>query len=225
MNKANHIICTHSGLLFATLLGVAFITAGWLPPVPPNYDAATVASIFQEDNLRIKLGATALAVGGIFWLPFSAAIAMQMSRMEGKMPIFSVVQVIASACLVLVLLSGSYSWIAGAYRVEMIPATLVQKMSDLGWIWFVAAFPPLFMQNAAMGLCILTSESAEQIFPRWAGYANLWFALLAVPGIMVPFFYSGPFAWNGLIAFWVPVAAFGFWFVMMWHLNLKAISK
>jgi len=50
-------------------------------------------------------------------------------------------------------------------------------------------------------------------FPRWFGYLNVWFALLSLPGGAVLIFNDGPLAWNGVIAFWVPLAAFVVWMV------------
>ena len=61
------------------------------------------------------------------------------------------------------------------------------------------------------------------IFPRWLAFYNLWSALLMAPGSLIPFFKTGPFAWDGLFAFWLPATVFGIWFVVMQVMVLKAI--
>ena len=62
-------------------------------------------------------------------------------------------------------------------------------------------------------------------YPRWVGFAAIWSAILFILGALVPFFYSGPFAWNGLIAFWlVAIIFFGCIFVMWW-MTVKAIES
>jgi hypothetical protein len=69
----------------------------------------------------------------------------------------------------------------------------------------------------ALGLAILRDDSEQLVFPRWIAYFNFWVAILSLPGVLIPLFKIGPFAWNGLLAFWVPLVTFGVWGpVMVW---------
>jgi hypothetical protein len=52
--------------------------------------------------------------------------------------------------------------------------------------------------------------------PRWVGFANIWIAILFLPGALLPFFHSGPFSWNGIIGFWLVANALFGWIVIMW---------
>jgi hypothetical protein len=63
------------------------------------------------------------------------------------------------------------------------------------------------------------------VLPRWAGYLNLWTVPLLVPGFAVYVFRSGPLAWNGIFTWWVPVGAFGGWFIVMIALMFKAVTS
>lgn len=45
----------------------------------------------------------------------------------------------------------------------------------------------------------------------------------SLPGGLVTFFKSGPFAWNGILAFWLPLTVFGIWYGVMFMLLRKAI--
>jgi hypothetical protein len=49
--------------------------------------------------------------------------------------------------------------------------------------------------------------------------------VLLLPGFAVGLFKVGPFAWNGVIAFWVPAVVFGIWFNLMIFAMLKAIKQ
>ena len=86
-------------------------------------------------------------------------------------------------------------------------------------------FAPFIIQNIALGLCILSDKQAEPIFPRWVGYYNLWVAVLFVPGGLLTFFKTGPFAWDGLFVWWVPFAVFFSWYIAMPFILMGAIKQ
>ncbi len=48
---------------------------------------------------------------------------------------------------------------------------------------------------------------------------------LLTPGLIMPFFKTGPFAWDGLIAYWIPAFVFGGWFYFMAYHMIKAINR
>jgi hypothetical protein len=226
MGRGNELICAHSALAFAVLLGIgAFLIAGWLPPIPPALDADAIATLFAENRTRIRIGTSILALGSVFWWTFSVAIWAQMKRIEGNVYPLATVQVISSTGTALVVMLASYLWLAAAYRAG-IPAANIQLYNDLAWIMFIGAYPPIVLQNVAIGLCILRAPvSSAAPYPRWAGYVSLWCAILYLPGALVPFFQHGPFAWNGLLSFWLVATALFIWILVFWYLTVKAIKR
>ena len=60
---------------------------------------------------------------------------------------------------------------------------------------------------------VLTNPATT--FPRWVGYLNLWVAFAFVPDILAYFFFSGPFAWNGIFVFWLALTAYVVFLVTM----------
>jgi hypothetical protein len=75
-----------------------------------------------------------------------------------------------------------------------------------------------------IGVPILQDRRTVPVFPRWSGYYCLWTALLVTPGSLVPFFKAGPFAWDGIMSWWVPVAVLALWFFVMTPVLLRAVS-
>ena len=61
--------------------------------------------------------------------------------------------------------------------------------------------------------------------PRGAGYLNVWTVLLFLPGPMCVFFKTGPFAWDGLFAWWIPFVVFMAWMVIMLVLVRRSIDQ
>jgi len=49
--------------------------------------------------------------------------------------------------------------------------------------------------------------------------------LMFTPAIILPFFKSGPFAWNGLFVFWIPATVFVSLFVVNATCLIKAINS
>jgi len=225
MSRSNQLACAHSALVFATLLGLGiFGIAGWMPLVPPGLNAADLAVEFQQHRMRIRFGMSVLAFASVFWWTMSAAIAMQMKRIEGTSHPLTYVQMASSCGTVLVILLASYFWLVGAYRGDLPPANL-QMLNDFAWLTFVGCYPPGFIQNVSIGWCILTDRNSLPSYPRWVGFLTLWVAVLFLPGALLPFFHGGPFSWNGIIGFWLVAVAFFGWILVMWWMTVRAIRS
>lgn len=225
MNKTSQLICIQTAWILASLLGGGwFFVTGWFPPISPSLDANTIQTMYSENRLAIRIGITLSCFSSVFWWTFSAAISSQLKRMEGVDPIWSRVQMAAASGTVMVVLFACYFILTAAYRPEM-PAENVQIFNDMGWLMNVGAYPPAFLQNIAIGLCILTNKSDVHPYPRWLGYANLWIALLYLPGAFLPFFHHGPFTWNGILGFWLVASVFFPWILLMWWYTYKAIKN
>lgn len=227
MSRTTELLCAHSGLAFAGLLGTgAFLVAGWLPPVDPTLGAGDLAALFENDRSRIRIGTSILALGSIFWWSFAVAIGMQMKRIEGESHPLSMLQMLTSTGTALVVMMAAYLWLAIAFRPE-VPAATAQLLNDYAWLMFVGAYPPIVLQNIAVTAAILGrhQQPERRPYPRWAGFFSLWCAILYLPGVLIPFFKTGPFAWNGLLAFWMVASVLFLWILVFWWLTVRAIKS
>lgn len=225
-NQTSQLLCAHSGLLFAFLLSIGiFGVAGWLPPQDPSLSANEVAQVFRDKPVQIRIGMTLLALGSVFWWSFAAAIAMQMRRIEGQWSPLSYVQMAAASGGTIAVLIPSYFWLAVSYRPDSMSPETAQLINDFCWLSFIGMYPPGLLQNLAIGFCILFDKSGNKVYPRWLGYANIWIAVGFVPGALLVFFKSGPFAWNGVIGFWLVAVLFFAWIMLMWWMTVRAIKQ
>jgi len=77
----------------------------------------------------------------------------------------------------------------------------------------------------ATSAAILCDTSATPVVPRWSGYLGLVMGLAQASASFLIYFKTGPFAWNGLFAWWLPATDFFAWFVIMTVLTIKAIDN
>lgn len=225
MNRSSQLICAHSAWLVVILMSIGlFGIAGWMPLIPPDMTANDFAAEVAGNRTRIRIGMTLLALSGAFWWTFSAAISMQLKRIEGKSHPWTYVNMASSSGTSLIIMLAGYFWLVAAYREDTSPANM-QMLNDFAWLTFVGFYPPGFIQNISIGMGILSDRNGNKVYPRWVGFANIWLAILFLPGALLPFFHSGPFSWNGIIGFWLVANAFFGWIIMMWWMTVKAIKS
>ena len=169
MNRNNQLICAHSAWVVAVLLSLGiFGIAGWMPLIEPSMSAADLAVHFEQNRTRIRIGMSLLALSSVFWWSFSAAIAMQMKRIEGKSHPMTYIQMASSSGTVLIILLAAYFWLVAAYRTDITPGTM-QMLNDFAWLTFVGFYPPGFIQNVSIGVCILArSRRTASLGSGWS---------------------------------------------------------
>jgi hypothetical protein len=225
VNTRNQLICAWCGPVCITLFFIgAWPLAHILPPHWPSASAADIAAIYGQNVNVFRLGILIVMISAAFLLPFSAAISMQMARIEGRLPVLALTQFGAGALGTMIITIPMLIFTATAFRPERAPE-LILLLNDLAWLTFAMPFGAAVIQSLAIGLAIISDKSTSPLFPRWVGYFNFWVALLFVPAGMISFFKDGPFAWNGLIAFWLPAIVFGIWFMVMFPMLTKAIRQ
>jgi hypothetical protein len=115
-----------------------------------------------------------------------------------------------------------FSW--AAYRPGEVAPDVTMSINDFGWFAFLFTFPPFTVWCLAIAGAILTNHSGRPFLPRWVAYMNVWAGLLYFPAALLLFFKRGAFAYNGLLALYVPLAAFLIWIVLMTQQLIRSIK-
>jgi hypothetical protein len=212
------------GPLSALCFALSFIIPGFLPPTPPNLTSSQVADVFRSSPNLIRLGMILMMYAGSFLCLFTAAIAVQLRRIETVHPFWTYAQLVTGASAGTMITIGAVLMSTATFRPERAP-DLTYLLYDLSWMMIVMPGTPAVFQNLSLGMGILSDQSASPVFPRWVGYFNLWTATLYTGGALVAIFKEGIFAWNGLMAFWIPAVCFGAWFVVMFLMLKRAIQQ
>jgi hypothetical protein len=217
-------ICAYSGIICVLLFFGGIVAADFLPPLSPSMSAAQVAAHYQAHTAGIRLGAGLIFLSSGFYVWFTAGISGQMRRIPGVDPTVIYAQLAAGAFGCLAFLVPALLFAITAFRPDRSPdATLL--LNDMSWIILVMPWIPFMAQYFAFAFAILSDPRPQPLFPRWLAYFNIWAELMFTPAIILPFFKSGPFAWNGLFVFWIPAVVFGSVFFVDTIWLLKAINS
>jgi hypothetical protein len=205
--------------------GLSFwLLACYIPPPDPDTPPAQTLAYYMDHNFEIRLGLVFSLFGSALLIPWSAAIAAQMQRMEGKRNVLAMTQLGSGIALSVEFIVPIMVWQGAAYHASPERMFIISVLQDMGWLMFVGVVSSICVQVLAFGAAILLDSRTAPVLPRWSGYFSLWAALLLSPAGLVPLFHNGPFTWNGLFSWWIPLSVFCIWILTMTWLLLGAIK-
>jgi hypothetical protein len=205
-------------------VGAFLLIAGFIPPSDPALSPQGVVHFYAANTSAIRVGLVISILGSALLVPYAVVISGQLKRIKGAKALADT-QMVSCALLSLEFITPIAVWMAAAYRFDDQADEITRALHDLGWILFVTVIWSLWVQVVCIGAAILIDRSPQPIFPRWIGYLNFWVAVLILPAGTVLFFKSGPFAWNGVIGFWLPFTIYASWFVAMTWAMLRNLNQ
>lgn len=224
MTKHVQTVMAWSGVCFVVVFFAGFIVSGFFPPVQPDDTAQQIADRYINDQDRIRAGMVIMMIGCLFLMPFAAVVSGQMARIEGKWTPLSYLNLVAGAVGTVAALLPVILFIGIAYRPENRDPELLQALNDFVWVPFIINWPPAFVEALCIAAVIFSDKRENPIFPRWIAYFMMWAAIAFLPASALPFFYDGPFAWNGLLTFWMAAVFFGSFYLVMSYACIRAIK-
>lgn len=216
-------VCLWSGPAFVAVFFGGILAAGWLPPPAADMTAAGIDEMYDARTTGIRVGALLIGMSGLFQGVWAALMSSQLRRIEGDRPLFTYTQLAAGGAGILVVVLPSFAFAAAAYTPDRDPE-ITAALHQLGFLCLVGVGWPAILQAIAVGAAVLGDRNPTPVLPRWFGYANLWVAFGFGPGPFIIFFHHGAFAWNGALAFWLPAAVFGAWFLLWFVVLRRAID-
>jgi hypothetical protein len=218
---------------FGVYCGIAFFIlffaacwplAHFIPPPSPTLTGFELMDLYRDHLFGIRFSIAVGYLSALLIVPWSAVISIQMARIEGPYPMMSIVAFGAGVADAVAFYIPFIFWAAAFYRPERAPE-LVQLLNDVTWLEFVMLYAPFVMQTLAIAAVGFSDKGTSPTFPRWFCFLSIWISILILPGGLAVFFKAGPFAWNGILAFWVPVVVFTIYFAVLVPLMLKAIKR
>jgi hypothetical protein len=207
-------------ILFWTLpaIGVLWVASfllfpGFTSPMAPTMPAEEVAAFYQEHTARIQGSMIVFNWVGAGLVPVLMLLVMQVRRMAHRTPILGYCIIGCAAGAPTLFLCANLFWLVAAFRPER-AAESTQMLNDLAWITFTGTVPFLIAQSLFIATAIYLDDEASRVLPKWMAHFNLVIAAAYVPAAFAPVAMTGPFAWDGLLSFWLKNFAVAVWIVV-----------
>ncbi|NIB38831.1 hypothetical protein HBA55_04495 [Pseudomaricurvus alkylphenolicus] len=211
ITKKTQIACVWAGVAFfvLTLIGLGLL-ANYIPPPSPSLSAIEVKALFENNLFLLRVGMVLLMFAAAMYLPFTAVTAVTIARVEGGVGVMTITQVLAGFTNMILFFYPPLWWLTAAFRMDRSPE-LILLLNDAAWLQYMGALAPFLFIQATLAWAAFVDKRPNPIFPRWFGYLNLWVIVLFLPGQLLFFFHDGPFAWNGIFGWWIPLFNFFGW--------------
>ena len=208
---------SHRHQLFACWCAPIFTVLtiiGWfgfaqgLMPVPADLGAAATKDWFVAHQQATAIGCSIFLIATGFLSIFIAQLSVMLAEAERGAPVMAIAQAGGGYGVVVLVILSCCLWIGAGYRAEASPDIAV-LYNDASWFGFLLGYIALTVQmlvTAAVGLA-----DKDSWMPRWWSWASVVGGLLLVTANGPAFTQSGPFAFHGLAAYYLPMVIWAIW--------------
>ncbi|HTK64179.1 MAG TPA: hypothetical protein VL595_17450 [Pseudonocardia sp.] len=227
LSERSQIAIVWWALIFTTIYGLALgLLLHMIGPPSPTLTPDQVKDFYVTNQTSIRWGATIASWTGMFMAPLWGVIAAQIWRQEkGRTPIWTLMAGVNGPMMGLFLALPPICWGVAAFNPNR-PAEVTAVIHELGLLTLTTT-DQIYVFNyiAVVVIALAPQVSKYSPFPRWYGYFSLFWCIAFEVGAFAFNFHSGPFSWNGLIVFWMPLNGFGLWIIVTSVLLLKALKQ
>ena len=156
------------------------------------------------------LGNSLLILACAFLIPSSIQFGLSLADIEKGKPIWSITTAVGGILISVIVFLNAAFWIGAAYRPEA-GADVVVALNDVAWLGFLLGWVYLALQMIGTAIVCLTDDRPKPMVPHWISKLSLVGAALLSCAAGPAFFQSGPFAYHGALAFYMPVVIWAVW--------------
>ena len=197
---------------------------GFWPPMSPQLTADQVAEFYRQNSTMIRFSMITLNLCAIMLVPFFMVIVVQMKRMATPTTVLAYSYLAAVSTGATMFAIADIFWLVAAFRPDRDPQ-LTMLLNDFAWFIFVAPVGFVVVANLILALAVWLDSRPEPVFARWVVWVNLLAAAAMTPAVGSVIVPSGPFAWDGVVSFWLRWGAFVVYLVLMFVAVHGAIRR
>lgn len=225
LNERVQVVLVWWALISMTIFGASlWVLMQMVTPPSPRLPVAEIAAFYRDNASSIRWGAMITSWTSAFMVPLAIVLAAQMWRFGKGSPVLPFAQLIGGATMSMFLVFPPIIWGIAAFTVDRMPE-ITATLHEAGALVLVTTDQYyMFQLFAIIVFCFTQPHDPLSPFPRWMGWLSLWAFLIFEVGPLGFMFKSGPFAWDGLIVFWLPFVTFGLWISVMSFLLLGKLK-
>jgi hypothetical protein len=219
-------LCAWAGPVFLVGLATSWAgIAGFVLPPREDWSAGRIADFYRDNETSIRIGMEGAILFALFYFVWCLTVTLVMRRNEGRERILSTIQFVAGVGTAFSIMGFCILWLTASFRADTRPADDILLLNDLGFMFFVMTFMAAVFQMVAFAVSVLGDARSTPLYPRWLAYLTFWLAATLFTGLLMPTFETGPFAWHGLITFYLGLAAFFGWVILTSWYTFAAIRR
>lgn len=198
--------------IFSVLTIVGFLgLAHFYDPAAAHLSAEQLDAFYAERALSVEIGMSIFCVATAFLAVFSVQLGISLWRIEGRSPLMSAAQVLGGFGVVMLVFISCCLWIGAAYRAGDSSPDVTVALNDAAWFGFLVGWVMLSLQMLATAAITLHDRREQPLVPRWVSWASVVGAVLLVTANGCAVTKTGPFAWDGVLGYYIPMAIWGTW--------------
>ncbi|PHH67213.1 hypothetical protein CDD81_2982 [Ophiocordyceps australis] len=200
--------CAMSGLMCLVCWVVGFASSGFIPSIPPWWDAQQTAKHYRDHETGIQAGTVMMLLSAILYLPFTIAMARHMQCIPNIDYVIHTLQLAAGIVATTTYTVTCMALGTANFRLAHRPPEITQAFSDLYWIASFFEALPFTFQSFAFAYATIVDPRPRRPFPKSIALINIAVPVLYFPSTLVHCTTTGVLAWNGAISYWVAVVGF-----------------
>ncbi|HEX3612376.1 MAG TPA: hypothetical protein VHU88_11885 [Sporichthyaceae bacterium] len=222
---------TQKFALWCNIVFFALTTIGWLGIshfiLPAHGDLGaerTKVWFTHTHHWGVLVGCTIFYIAAGLLTPGSIQFGIMLAKIEGRWPIMSLTTAVCGVFISLIIFLNCCAWMVAAYRSES-GADVIQSWYDWAWFAFLLGWIYLAIEMVASGVVELMDKRPEPTIPRWVTWFTFGGAATLFTAAGPAFTKSGPFAYHGLLAFYLPVVIWGAYLLLTTWFMLKELER
>ncbi len=222
--------CAWMGPLFVAVFFYCWGILGHnFPPFAPDTPASEVAGWFRDNRDGVRLGMVIAMTFAPAYGVWGYALAKVLEQaVGGNKPgdniLVQLARVGAAWTTITVLVPTSF-WLTAAFRPDALPDWMIQMLYDMAWLLIDLAYAVTSVQLFALGVGFLADKRAVPLIPKWLAWYGIWVGFMFILECVMPYFFNGAFARNGILNFWIEFIIWMVWVPALTFFALKAIKR
>ena len=203
-------ISTGYAIIFLGTPVVLFLM-GFIDPPSASLAPEALLQRVQENQLSMLLGNSICLFLWCLFMFWMAPILMYIRRME-RAPILTFASLIYAGGGYAAIFLTPMLFALSAFRAE--EALIVQTAWDFGMFMFIYSIPPFTFFFFIVAAAIFRDINPTPTLPRWYAFYSIFAGIGTMPSFLLVFFHDGPFAYNGIVVFWILLLDYFLWLLV-----------